>query len=161
MRMCEKSDYHALDAVFSFNAAIIDQFCIPDSGSIRKTFTMYVDLWTFLHLRRMRPGWAGSNFQIPSRNKGDLKSEACRVIAIYQPSRMGAMELSQLVHLTEDLWSAGSIEYLQAELCGATHKRLEKLMVDLSEPSKSSMQEAIKQEVFSVYKKRKKKTTLA
>lgn len=51
----------------------------------------------------MKPGWTERNLQTPSENIDDFKSEARRVFANYQPSRMGTMKFHLLEYITEDV----------------------------------------------------------
>lgn len=98
----------------------------------------------------MKPECTKSDLQTMSISTNDFKNEAFRAFANYQASLKGTLTFHLLEHLTEDLWTVGSIKYFQAEFFEAAHESSKNPYGRTSEKHKSVMQEMIKQDFFFI-----------
>lgn len=74
----------------------------------------------------MRAGWNERELQTLPTYIDEFQNDACRVFENYQPSVMENMKVRLLEHLTKDLLSFRSIEYLHSGLNEAIHERFRK-----------------------------------
>lgn len=120
--MLETPNNESLDMMSLFPGAIVDRFCRLDCSSIEKSFTLYVELLSFVNRRHLRAGWTKNHLQTLSKNKGDSNSEACRVFANGLVSGMETVKICLIEHQIKYLGSVRSIAFLHEGLYEFTHK---------------------------------------